>query len=140
MSTDTPAMAFIMALSALESRLAKRIDQQLSIHGISYTEFIVMFHLQKAHAMTLRRTDLAAAVSLSPSGVTRMLRPMEKIGLVEKEINPRDARVSLVRLSSGGQQIYADALDSFKHGSASLVQALDKQQLEQGLELIGMIR
>lgn len=50
----------------------------------------------------MRRIDLADSVGLSPSAVTRLLAPMEKPGLVEKEANPRDARVSLVKLSTAG--------------------------------------
>ncbi|MDZ7871614.1 MAG: MarR family transcriptional regulator [Rheinheimera sp.] len=48
---------------------------------------------------TRRRSDLVELVGLSPSGITRLLLPLEKIGRVEKERNPRDARVSLVILS-----------------------------------------
>ena len=86
-------MKLVIELSALHSSVLKRIESQLSIHGISFTEFLVMHRLSAAPSKTLRRIDLAESVGLSASGVTRVLKPMEKIHLVEKESNPRDARV-----------------------------------------------
>ncbi|UUZ55216.1 MarR family transcriptional regulator [Massilia sp. H-1] len=41
----------------------------------------------------IRRVDLAERVSLTASGVTRTLLPLEKIGLVTRQSDPRDARV-----------------------------------------------
>jgi len=39
--------------------------------------------------------DLAAAVGLTPSAVTRALRPLEKLGCVATQKSERDARRSL---------------------------------------------
>ena len=56
-----------------------------------------MSALNEASTHSLKRIDLAEQVGLSASGVTRMLLPMEKIGLISKEEGARDARVSLVQ-------------------------------------------
>jgi len=135
MPSITPAMELVMALSSLQSHLLKKTDLRLSAHGISFTEFMVMYHLNAAPNKTMRRIDLAESVGLSASGVTRLLIPMEKIKLVQKEANPRDARVSLVKLSKTGEQVFKDALVSFKESSHSLLQTLDSKQLAKFLEL-----
>ena len=127
----------VMAISALESRLARKFDQRLGLHGISYREFLVLHHLSNAPEGTLRRGELADKVSLSASGVTRMLRPMEKIGLVTKAVNPRDARVSPVTLSSSGRSVYGDALQTFEEGAASALKPLTHKKLIEH-ELFGM--
>jgi DNA-binding MarR family transcriptional regulator len=44
--------------------------------------------------------------------VTRILLPLEKIGLVTKETNERDARVSYVVLTKTGQQLFEDAKET----------------------------
>ena len=93
----------IISIAKLHSQLLKRVDQQLSVHGISFTEFLVMHHLYDAPNKTMRRIDLAECIGFSASGVTRLVNPMEKNHLVRKEINARDARVSLVRLSTIGR-------------------------------------
>lgn len=128
-------MKLVMDLSTLQSKLLKRVDSQLSIHGISFTEFMVMYKLSSAANHTMRRIELAESISLSASGVTRLLLPMEKIRLVEKEVNPRDARVSLVRLSDAGKQLLKDAMVSFEHGTETLMQSLSAAQVQQFLKL-----
>ncbi len=92
--------------------MAKRVDSKLGLHGISLTEFLVMLHLYNQKERQARRSDLAEKIGLSASGVTRMLAPMEKIGLVQKEKNPRDARVSLVKLTRTGENILSESMVS----------------------------
>ncbi len=133
-------MKLVIELSALHSSVLKRIESQLSIHGISFTEFLVMHRLSAAPSKTLRRIDLAESVGLSASGVTRVLKPMEKIHLVEKESNPRDARVSLVKLSRPGEVVYQDAFTSVEQSAESLAKALTKKQLSSVLELMAALK
>jgi DNA-binding MarR family transcriptional regulator len=125
----------VMSLSSLHSKLIKKIDQRLSAHGISFTEFMVLSRLDAAPDKTLRRIDLAESVGLSASGVTRLLSPMEKIKLVQKEVNPRDARVSLVKLSRTGERVFKEALVSFEESAGSFMEALNDKQLAKLLEL-----
>jgi len=139
MSSITPAMELVIGLSSLQSHLQKKTDLTLSVHGISFTEFMVMFHLNATANKTMRRIDLADCVNLSASGVTRLLLPMEKNKLVQKAANPRDARVSLVKLSRTGEQVFNDTLVSFKESSSSLLQTLDSRQLAKFLELIKVL-
>lgn len=129
MYIETPSTQLLMSLSSLHAQNLKKIDAQLSVHGISFTEFMVMHYLNKAQNRTMRRIDLADCVGLTASGVTRLLLPMEKINLIEKELNPRDARVSLVKLSETGASLFQDAATSFENSAATLTRALDQTQL-----------
>jgi DNA-binding MarR family transcriptional regulator len=52
----------------------------------------------------MRRVDLAQALGLSASGVTRGLIPLERIGLVVREPDPRDARVAYAALTPTGRE------------------------------------
>lgn len=88
---------------------------------------------------TMNRIDLAECVCLSASGVTRLLAPLEKIGLVNKEINPRDARQSLVKLSTAGERIYKESNTSFGHCAQSFLTQLNEKQLEKFIELCAKI-
>ena len=135
MLSITPAMELVMALSSLQSRLLKKTDLSLSAHGISFTEFMVMYHLNAAPSKTMRRIDLAESIGLSASGVTRLLIPMEKIKLVQKEANPRDARVSLVKLSKTGERVFKEAFVSVEESANSSTQPLDSRQLAKFLQL-----
>jgi DNA-binding MarR family transcriptional regulator len=125
----------LISLALLQAKHLKQIDKQLSLHGISFSEFLVMHYLNNSPNKTTRRIDLAEKVCLSASGVTRLLNPMEKIKLVQKETNPRDARVSLVKLSEVGEQVYNDAVVSFEHCADSILKPLNVEQLANLSEL-----
>lgn len=105
----SPQFEWIFTLSSLHAKVFKQIDRQLGVHGITFSEFSIMHQLSSEPERTMRRIDLAEKVGMSASGITRALNPMEKLGLVQKEKNPRDARVSLVKLSDVGLQHYTDA-------------------------------
>ena len=120
----------------LHNKIQKQTGGALSVHGIGLSEFLVLNQLYKTPTQKMRRTDLAEKVGLSPSGITRLINPMEKIGLVEKEENPRDARVSLVALSTAGKEIYEDAQISFAHASSGILDPLSTKQINALDELL----
>lgn len=105
MHTDISARGeLLITLWLASERLSARADHSLgAVHGIACVEFMVLYQLALAPAQGIRRIDLARAVGRSASGVTRLLRPMEKIGLVRRGHSERDARVSLVALTDAGR-------------------------------------
>jgi len=135
MSKNTAQSEFIVLQSWLNGKLVKRVEGQLDIHGISFTEYMILRHLYEAPRNTLRRIELAENVGISASGVTRLLAPMEKNKLVEKEANLRDARVSLVKLTKTGQRVFKEASVSFEHSAEFLTERLSSSQLNTLVEL-----
>jgi DNA-binding MarR family transcriptional regulator len=135
MSRKTVSTTFIILNALLASRLSRKVEGQLSAHGISFTEYLIMYHLDRSPMKTMRRIELAEHVGISASGVTRLIAPMEKIKIVEKEANPRDARQSLVKLSTTGQRLFKEASVSFEHCSNSLMEHLSENQQEKLIEL-----
>ena len=126
---------FILLNTLLNTKLQKSVEGQLNIHGISFTEFMIMHQLIQAPNHTLRRIELADKISITASGVTRVLAPMEKIKLVEKQANPRDARVSLVKLTEVGERVYTESLVSFEHSAEGLMSNVSSGQLDELLKL-----
>jgi len=135
----TKATDFILLNSLLNTKLERSVESQLSYHGISFTEFMIMHQLMQAPNHTLRRIELADQIAITASGVTRVLAPMEKNQLVEKQANPRDARVSLVKLTDTGKRVYSEALVSFEHSAESLVNNVSSTQLGDLLKLTGKL-
>lgn len=113
----------------LQNKIQKKAGAALSAHGLGLSEYLVLNQLYAAANHRMRRVDLAEEVGLSPSGVTRLLNPMEKIGLVEKSPVTRDARVSLVSLSEAGKQIAEEAKVSFDNSSAEFFKSLNNDQM-----------
>ena len=129
----------LLGMARAESRLNRRVDQALSVHGISFSEYLTLRALSQAPEQKMRRIDLAEATALTPSGVTRLLNPLEKIGLVRKEAGLRDARVSLVALTESGERICAEAqvaLDAAADTAFRNVAESQRQQLREILALL----
>ncbi|MDX1757070.1 MAG: MarR family transcriptional regulator [Marinobacter sp.] len=118
----------LIKLANFQAKLLKKQDQWLAGHGISFKEFTIMLHLRQSPTRNMRRVDLAEAVGLSASGITRLLNPMQKIGLVDKEESARDARVSLVRLTEAGEALLADAEHSFNERTEAFMGLLTEGQ------------
>lgn len=106
----TNEQALSLAFAASWNRLEKRLDSSLgSIRGISFAEYRLLRALSDAPNAWASRVDLANAVGLTPSGVTRALRPMEKLGYVATAKSKRDARLALASLTPAGQDLVNDA-------------------------------
>lgn len=131
---DTEIVKLLWLKTATISRI---LDNSLgAIHGIGFSEYMVLMNLAEAPNKVMRRTDLALAVCRTGSGITRMLNPMEKIGLVTKESSERDGRVSLVKLTPTGLKIFEEATQTLDQKSATVVQNLDRKQVKTLLTLL----
>jgi len=130
-----------LQLLAICTNVTKRIDRSISaLHGIGLTEFTVLNQLSAAPNLTMSRIQLAESIGLSASGITRLIVPMEKIGLVEKERNNRDARVSLVKLSRAGKKLHKNACASFVESSDTVFQSFQEKQLNTFSSLLAKIQ
>ncbi|MEZ5555070.1 MarR family winged helix-turn-helix transcriptional regulator [Haliea sp.] len=120
--------------------ISKHLDNSLgAIHGIGLAEYMVLLNLMKAPNHALRRIDIAEALARTASGITRMLMPMEKIGLVSKETNARDARVSLVKITPAGKDLFRNATVTLDAKSQSLLRNIDSESADKMLALLQSI-
>lgn len=126
----------IIKLINIHTRIQRQLGGSLSYHGISVTEYLVLMQLRQAPDKKLRRIDLAQQVGFSASGITRLLNPMQKIGLVMKEDAARDARVSLVALTSAGEKILKDADAAFDQVAQSFLGPLGSKEQSKLLQII----
>ncbi|MCL1066051.1 MarR family transcriptional regulator [Shewanella olleyana] len=132
-------LSALMAISSALGRFNKKMDRVLSVHGISFTDFQVLEQLAQSPNQVMSRIELAEATNLTASGITRLLLPMEKVHLVEKEKNNRDARVSLVKLTTTGNEVYQNALVTSQNFSDNTMQYLTAKQVEQLRVLVGKL-
>lgn len=100
----------VFALLDSAMMLERRLDLALShTRGISFTEYRLLRGLSQLHGGVGMRVELANSVGLTPSAITRALKPLEKLGYVRTQQCERDARRSLVSLTTGGVKLLADA-------------------------------
>ena len=109
-TTLSPEQTLALTLAAAWNRLERRLDHSLgAIRGISLAEYRLLRALGDAPGSRASRVDLAEAVGLTPSGVTRALRPMEKLGIVSTVRSKRDARLAIAALTQAGREVLDDA-------------------------------
>ncbi|BFO66432.1 MarR family winged helix-turn-helix transcriptional regulator [Chryseobacterium sp. KCF3-3] len=101
-------LLFLININKLQSVIARKFDS-LSVHGLGFNDFVILYVLYSSTESRMRRIDLAEKIGLTASGVTRLLNPLEKIGLVSRETNERDARVSYVVITPNGKKIFEEA-------------------------------
>lgn len=120
MSSINPSLKLLMNLFKVQAMMARKFDR-LSMHGIGFTDFLILYLLQQPGREKVRPTDLAELMGLTASGVTRLLLPMEKIGLIGRQPGDRDGRVSFVVITSAGKRIYEEALETANFIAKELV-------------------
>lgn len=107
---NTQKSEFIFSLLAAANGIEGRLNRVLAnVKGVSFTEYCLLKRLKECHNSAATRVELAAAVKLTPSAVTRALKPLEKIGYVTTEKGLRDARQSIAALSPAGVALLNDA-------------------------------
>jgi DNA-binding MarR family transcriptional regulator len=131
---------FCLRLARAHAVLMRRFDSALgSHHGISFGDFQVLDHLSRAPGGRLRRVDLAERLGLTASGVTRTLLPLEKIGLVTREPDPRDARVGYAAVTATGRELMTNATDVVDLVSRDALRGADADQLAALSALLGQV-
>ena len=131
----------VLRLLGAQAQIEQRFSGKLgSIHGLSLKETLLLMHLSRAPRQRLTRVDLAKMVSVSASTITRMAAPLEKLGLVSREPDPRDARLAYVVLTEAGGSVVADAAATFEQLSADVFQdRWTEPEIERLASLLGRL-
>lgn len=95
----------------------RQLDAELrEEHGLSMSAYDVLLRLTRAPDRSLRMTELAERVMVSPSGLTRTVDRLVSKGLVERDRFDGDARVMLARLTDLGRQVLRRAAKTHLRG------------------------
>lgn len=89
---------FIMTVHDLMAAL----ETDLAPHALTMGDYEVLVWLSEAEQNRMRMCDLAGALQLSPSGLTRRLDGMVKNGWVERASCESDRRVMWAHLTPAG--------------------------------------
>jgi len=107
---STPVLRLLQSGDAIKARLAGEFS---AVHGLSVNEMFLLMQLEQASLHRLSRVELARRLHMSASTVTRMATPMEKIGLVKRQADERDARLAFVALTEAGLTKVQEARATF---------------------------
>jgi DNA-binding MarR family transcriptional regulator len=90
--------------------LTRALDAELvEAHDLPLTSYEVLLHLYDAPEGQMRMSELAEAVLLSRSGLTRLADRLELAGLIERRDCPSDARGLLAVITDEGRRLFRRA-------------------------------
>ena len=113
------ALRLLQSADKVKARLSGEFS---SIHGLSVNEFFLLMQLERVTNHRLARVELAKRMHISASTVTRMAAPMEKLGLVSRQADERDARLAFVVLTKAGLDKVKEARATFAKQATYLFQ------------------
>lgn len=93
---------FLRAHTALYRVFDAELQQK---QGVTINEAKVLTLLSREQDMAMRMSDLAEAIDLSASGMTRLVERLERRGLARRESCPSDRRGHLAVLTEEGSQL-----------------------------------
>jgi DNA-binding MarR family transcriptional regulator len=76
----------------------------MGAHGLTLSDYDVLVQLARAEDHCMRNIELANAITLTRSGVTRLVDGLERDGLVTRCSCPNDKRGTLIKLTSEGKE------------------------------------
>ena len=92
-----------MLLVRTHTKLWDMVEAHMrSEYGLTMARYDVLAHLQMAGGR-LGLGELASAIALSPSGLSKLLDRMQASGLIRREPHPEDARAVFAMLTPYGR-------------------------------------
>ena len=133
----TPVLRLLQSGDAIRARLAGELS---AVHGLSVNEMFLLMQLEQAALHRLSRVELARRLHMSASTVTRMAAPMEKLGLVTRQADSRDARLAFVVLTEAGLRKVVEARASFAEQAVLVFRdRWTVEEVEQLSDLLGRL-
>ena len=117
----------------VHASLMRALDDELEAeHGLPITSYDVLVNLSEAPDRRMRMRDLADAVLLSRSGLTRLVDRLERDGLLERVACASDARGSFACLTERGLAVLAEARPTHLEGvRRRFLEYFSPEELEQ---------
>lgn len=121
-------------------RADTEIRRKLEVQGLSLNDLTVLQSLCSTPGRRLRRVDLAERLGITPSGIARLVAPLEKLGYLTRDSDPHDARIALVCVTDVGAALYQDAVTVAEEKATTLLgDAFDSAEQKQLTELLGRL-
>src|SRR5213596_1794868 len=115
--TDESELRTWIRFLAAHSAMTRELEAQLmGAHGLTLSDYDVLVQIARAPKCQMRNIELAKAVVLTRSGVTRLVDGLERDGLVARVSCPSDKRGTLITLTDAGIQKLREAAGTHLDG------------------------
>ncbi|MDB5359408.1 MAG: MarR family transcriptional regulator [Rhodospirillales bacterium] len=125
------------ALRKATRRVSQLYDAVLAPCGLRSTQRSLLIHIARAGAPSMG--ELAAALVLDRSALAHNLKPLERDGLVQVVVDPRDRRGRLVELTALGKAMLEESLGLWQDAQARFEAAFGPEQARSLRAALAMI-
>jgi DNA-binding MarR family transcriptional regulator len=105
-------------------RLSQLYDEALAGYGIKITQRSILEHIVQAGAPSV--SELADAMTMDRSAMTRNLQPLEREGWIKLLVNPEDRRSRHVAITVAGHRKLAETFEAWKTAQAGFERAFGR--------------
>lgn len=129
-SAEQPPTGFLgrVFVTGMLSRLARDVavvlDRSLAPLGISFSQYLVLVRLWRAHPRPLSQAFLVRDLALERSSLSTLLTSLERSGLVVRTQDGTDRRRRKVALTPAGSELESPVLEVLDGIEGTLVSAL----------------
>jgi DNA-binding MarR family transcriptional regulator len=104
------------------------LRHRMHAHGLHRGQPPVLFALQEKDGMA--NSELAEFLEITPATLTNKIKRMERLGLVTKQRDPEDARISRIYLTEKGRGIMDNLRETNLAMEAVLLKGFSKEEIK----------
>ena len=135
---ETPTLRLLRALHRAPRRIERVDGAGIALHGLQRAEFDVVATLGNTEG--LRMGELASRMLTSPANVTRLVKALEKRGLVRRERSRTSDREVVARLTARGAALFERSYPAqVEYLRAAFEARLTPRQQETLIDLLGRL-
>ena len=101
---------YLIALKEIR-QYQRQIKNSLKLYELSHIDFEVLHYLYKGQTQP---GQIATKAILNKSQITRSMRSLEDLNLMEYEFVDHDRRARVIRITNKGKRIYSQLVQSLK--------------------------
>jgi len=117
--------------------IARRYDEALRPLGLTSGQFSLLMSLNRPEPPTMGQ--VSAVLAMDRTTVTANLKPLERRGLVEIQVDEKDRRSRRLKLTSAGRRLLAEAMPLWEKAQAineKLIPGTDPERLRANLRAL----
>lgn len=119
-----------LRVRAASRMLARLYDDALREIGLEMSQLPVLAAVAISGERGLKVTEVARALVMDRTSVTRAIRPLEKLGLLRVARSPHDARSKIIVLTRAGERTLRNAYPRWKRTTRRIRQVLGAARID----------
>lgn len=127
---------YLQRFLTLYRPIITKLNELLSNYGITYSQWIVIYHLKHYGTSTL--VQIAAQYEVEKPTITRRVKKLMDLGIVE-QISGNDKREKIIQLTDLGQNVYRNVRKDITDLEFRIMDNISEQEREIAYEILPKI-